>query len=79
MAKYFFGELLSFQWENLGENSWNAKLRFVAGLPRHKRLDNDQFNPIRDRKTCHVSRCQAYEFTCIFRTSLCDVTGYASV
>ena len=56
-----------------------GKLRFVAGLPIHKMFGNCQLDPVSDRPTCHMSRFQAYEFACIFRTSLCDVTGYANV
>ena len=48
------------------KNCLNAKLRFVAGLPRSKCFGNGQFNPIKDRATCRRSWFQAYEFTCIF-------------
>ena len=54
-------------------------MRSVAGLSIHKKFGNGQLDPVKDRPTCHMSRFQAYKFTCIFRTSLCDITGYASV
>ena len=59
-----------------------AKLRFVAGLPMCKCFGKCQFNPIKDRASCYMSCFQdKYEFGChrFYRTSLCDVTGNASV
>ena len=51
---------------------------FGAGLPRSKYYGDGQFNPKQDRTTCHMSWGQAYEFSCIFRTSLCDFKVNAS-
>ena len=40
----------------------NVKLRYLAGVHRHKSFGNGQFNPVTDRMTfCHRSLFQAYE------------------
>ena len=44
------------------EDWFNDKLRFLAGLPRHKKNGNGQFNPITDRVTCHRLRAR-HEFS----------------
>ena len=72
-------KILWFYRENLWGKCLSAKLRFVPGLPRYKSFGKGQFNPIIDSPTCHMLRFQAYEVACIFLTSLCDITGYASV
>ena len=60
-------------------NRLTVKLRYLAGLTRHKRFGNGQFNPITDRTTYHRSLFQAYKFAMHFRMSRCDVNDYASV
>ena len=57
----------------LGKISFNAKLRFMAGLPRSKCFVKCQFYP------CQMLLFQAYEFAYFFQKSLCDVTGNTSV
>ena len=42
--------------ENLGGKCLNAKLRFVAGLPKNKSFGNGKSNPIIARPICYVSR-----------------------
>ena len=34
---------------------FDAMVIFMAGLPRSKCFGNDQFNPMKDRATCHMS------------------------
>ena len=48
-------ELLWYKLEMfLGEIIFKTKMRFLAGLPSHKRFGNRQFIPMKDRATCHL-------------------------
>ena len=67
MNMCFFDELLCFELENRRLNYLNVKLRYLAGLPRHKCFGNGQFNPVTDYTTCPKSLFQAYEFAMHFR------------
>ena len=63
----------------MGESCFNVKLRYLAGLPRHKNFGNSQFSHVTDRTTYHRLLMQTYEFAMHFRMLRCDVTDYASV
>ena len=46
MAMHVLMNYYVFNGKNLGYNCLNVELRYLAGLTRHKRVGNGQFNPV---------------------------------